>query len=159
MSSWHRIRAAWGSAILVATALLWGGCGGGDDPIDVEPDPAIAPFVGNWTALAMVVTSVANPDVSPDLIEEGATFSLNVQASGQYTANLIFLQQVSTEIGFISVSGSTVTLKREFPSPSTSTATYEFQGSLLTLDGPTEFDFNLDGEPEAAEGHIELQRS
>lgn len=158
MTRRNRIR-AWGSAILAGTALTVVGCGGGNDPVDVEPDPALAPFVGNWTALAMVVTSVANPDVSPDLIEEGATFTLNVQASGQYTANLIFLQQVSTEIGFISVSGSTVTLKREFPTRSTSTATYEFQGNLLILDGPTEFDFNLDGELEEATGHIELQRS
>jgi hypothetical protein len=107
----------------------------------------------------MVVTSVANPDVSPDLIQEGATFDLNVQPSGQYTASLIFLQQVSTEIGFVSVSGSTVTLKRDFPTKSTSTATYRFQGSLLILDGASEFDFNLDGEPEAATAHIELQRS
>jgi len=144
--------------ILLGLALLMAGCGAGGDPLDVEPDPALAPFVGDWSALAMVVTSVANPDISPDLIEEGASFSLNVQPSGQYTASLIFFQQVSTEIGFISVSGSTVTLKRESPTKSTSTATYEFQGSLLILDGPTEFDFNLDGELEAANGHIELQR-
>lgn len=158
MTRRNRISAL-GRAVFGGIALLAAACGGGDDPLNVEPDPALAPFVGNWTALAMVVTSVANPDVSPDLIEEGATFSLNIQASGQYTANLIFLQQVSTEIGFISVSGSTVTLKREFPTRSTSTATYEFQGNLLILDGPTEFDFNLDGEPEDALGHIELQRS
>lgn len=157
MSRRDRIR-AWRRAILGAVALVAVACGGGGDPLDVEPDPALAPFVGDWSALTMVVTSAANPDISPDLIEEGATFSLNVQASGQYTANLIFLQQVSTEIGFISVSGSTVTLKRDFPTRSTSTATYEFRGNLLILDGPTEFDFNLDGEPEEALGHIELQR-
>ncbi len=153
----NQVRARAG-AIALGAWLLTVGCGGSDGPTEV-PDPALAPFVGSWTALAMVVTSVANPDVSPDLIQEGATFDLNVQPSGQYTASLIFLQQVSTEIGFVSVSGSTVTLKRDFPTKSTSTATYRFQGSLLILDGASEFDFNLDGEPEAATAHIELQRS
>ena len=135
------------------------GCGGSDGPTEVDPDPALAPFVGSWTALAMVVTSVANPSISPDLIQEGATFSLNVQPSGQYTASLIFLEQVSTEIGFITVSGSTVTLKRDYPTQSTSTANYRFQGGLLILDGGTEFDFNLDGQPEPATAHFELQSS
>jgi hypothetical protein len=146
-------------AIAVGAFLLMAGCGGSTDPLEVEPDPALAPFVGDWTALAMVVTSLANPDIAPDIIEEGGSCSINVQPSGMYTAILTFFQQVSTEIGFLSVSGSTLTLKRESPPPkTTSTATYQFQGSLLILDGDTEFDFNLDGEPEAATAHIELQR-
>jgi hypothetical protein len=144
--------------LLVLAALLATACGDGNDPLDPEEDPALAPFVGEWTALSMVVASTANPDVAPDLIQEGATFDLNVQSSGQYTASLIFQQQVSTEIGFISVSGNVVTLSREFPTKSTSTATYLFQGGLLILDGDTEFDFNLDGTPEPARAHFELQR-
>ena len=147
-------------AVALGAWLLTVGCGGSDGPTEVDPDPALAPFVGDWTALAMVVTSVANPAVSPDIIEEGATFTLNVQPSGTYTAILTFAQQVSTEIGVLTVTGSTVTLKRESPPPTrTSTVAYRFQGSLLILDGTTEFDFNLDGESEAATAHIELRRS
>jgi len=107
--------------LLLVAALLGTACGGGDTPLEPENDPALAPFVGEWTALSMVVRSDANPDVAPDLIQEGATFNLNVQASGQYTASLIFQLQVSTEIGFLSVSGNTVTLRRDFPTRTTST--------------------------------------
>lgn len=141
-------------ALVVLTFLL-PGCG--DDP--VQADPAVAPFVGDWDAAALVVTSVANPDVHPDLIELGASFTLNVQASGQYTAILIFMGQASTEIGQIEVSGSTITLRRDFPTSSVSTATFAFQGSdRVTLDGDSEFDFNLDGTNEPARIHMEFVR-
>ena len=106
----------------------------------------------------MVLTNKANPDVAPDLIQEGAQFDLNVQPSGQYTAILTYLQQASTEIGFISVSGSTVILERNFPSAQTSTAVYRFSGGQLILDGDSEFDFNLDGTAEPAEAHIVLDK-
>ncbi len=139
---------------LLLTTLALAACG--TDP--VGPDPAIAPFVGDWEATKMVVTSLANPEVSLDLIEFGATFTVNIQPSGQYTAILIYTQQASTEIGTISVSGNTLTLHRDFPSASTSASIYALSGDSLTLDGETEFDFNLDGTPEAAVAHIELLR-
>jgi hypothetical protein len=106
----------------------------------------------------MVITSVANPDVSPDLIQLGATFSLNVQPSGQYTAILIYAEQASTEIGVLSVSGNVVTMTRSFPNVATSTALFVLEGSHLTLDGDTDFDFNLDGTTEPALAHFELTK-
>lgn len=145
-------------ALCLGVALALGACG--DDPADIDttPDPAIAPFVGDWRASAMVLTNKANPSVAPDLIAEGAQFDLNVQPSGQYTAILTYQQQASTEIGFLSVSGSVVTLQRTFPSAQTSTASYSFSGSTLTLVGDSEFDFNLDGTPEEATAEIVLQK-
>lgn len=135
------------------------GCGsGGTDPI--IPDPTVEPFVGDWEATEMLVTNVANPQVVADVLATGATFDLNVQPSGHYRATLVFQQQPLVEQGQLTASGSSLTLDRTFPQPpETSVSTYSFSGpDVLILDGPTEFDFNLDGTPEAADSHIELRR-
>ena len=152
-------RSWWGGALwsaLVATLLL-SACAGGDD--GTAPDLTVARFVGDWSASAFVLTSVANPDVHPDLIALGATFSLNVQPSGQYTAILLYAGDSLTELGRIEVSGSTVVLNRDFPNTSTSSSTFTFQGTnTLVLDGDSEFDFNLDGTAEPARAHLVLAK-
>lgn len=145
-----------GRLALVLVVVLATACGSSDKVLD--PDPLVSPLVGDWSATAMVLTSVANPDIHPDLISLGATFTINVQPSGQYTAILIYAEQASTEIGFLSVSGNVVTMTRSFPNTETTTAVYVLAGSKLTLDGDTRFDFNLDGSPEDALGHFELER-
>lgn len=143
---------------LAFAALVASSCGGGSTGPEENPD--VVPFVGSWRASSMVVTSKANPDISPDLVQEqGAQFDLNVQPSGQYTAILTYLLNTFTEIGFMSVSGNVITMERTHPPPpQTSTATYTLQGDVLTLDGDTEFDFNLDGTPEEARSRIVLTR-
>lgn len=139
-----------GLALLAAAAC-------GDET--VSADPALAALVGDWEATSLVVTNVANPAVAPDLIDLGATFDLNVQPSGQYTAILIVALQSSTEVGQISVSGASVTLRPTFPpGRAATTGTYELSGDALLIQGTTEFDFNLDGTPEPALARFELIR-
>ena len=145
-------RAAWAGAILLASVLA--GCGSES----LGPDEAVAPLVGVWDATGLVLTSVANPQVKPNLIALGASFRLNIQPSGQYTAILLYAQQGSTEIGTLSVSGNAITMRREFPSRSTSAAVFALAGDRMTMDGDSEFDFNLDGTPEPALAHFELVR-
>jgi len=147
-----RMWTAWGWALVSACILV--ACG----EEGVGPDPDVAPLVGDWDATSLVLTSVANPQVKPDLIALGAAFRLNIQPSGQYTAILLYAQQSSTEIGTLSVSGNTITMTRDFPSRSTSAAVFSLSGNRLTLDGDSEFDFNLDGTPEPALAHFELLR-
>jgi hypothetical protein len=143
-------------AMVAAVAVILTACSGNKS---TEPDPSLAPFVGDWTAQTMTLTDKANPDVHPDLIALGATFTLNVQASGQYTAILLYASQASTEIGNLEVSGQTVTLHETFPSSSTTAGTFSFQGDdQFTLDGDSEFDFNLDGTMEPALAHIVFVR-
>lgn len=142
--------------VVVWSVLAVAACGG-EDPLG--PDAALEPFVGDWKATSLVLTNIANPSVAPDLVELGATFTINIQPSGAYTAILIFQEQSQTEIGQVSVSGSNITLQREFPSPETTAGVYEFSDAdHLTIDGDTEFDFNLDGTPEPALVHFELER-
>lgn len=128
---------------------------GGDDP--VASDPRVSALVGDWEATSLVLTNTLNPALSADLIEMGATFDLNVQPSGQYTAILVFQGQAQTEIGKVSVDGDRLTLEPTVPAaqPST-TGTYSIQGSVLTLDGATAFDFNSDGTAEPATVHMEF---
>ena len=141
-----------------ATALILAACSGSSDT--VAPDPAVAPFVGDWSATSLVIAPVANPSASHDIITEyGATFSINVQPSGQYTAILIFAGQSSTQIGQVTVSGSSITLHPQVPpNEPDATSAYTFpDGDHLILDGGTEFRFNgQDLEPATA--HIELER-
>jgi hypothetical protein len=153
--AWNGMRMGAGRLALALVVVLATACGG-EDPVVV--DPLVSPLVGDWSATAMVVTSVANPDVAPELIALGASFTLNVQSSGQYTAILIYAQQASTEIGFLSVSGNVVTMTHSFPDTKTTSATYVLAGNRLTLDGDTDFDFNLDGTSEPAVAHFELER-
>ena len=120
------------------------------------PDKELEPFVGKWRAQAMVLTNSANPSVSVDLIEQGATFTLSILATGQYSASLAAFGQSNTEVGTIEVSGSQITISPTSPAGPPLVATFAFQGGLLVLDGASEFDFNQDGTPEAATAHIEL---
>jgi hypothetical protein len=143
----------WGA--FFATVLLITGCG--DD--GTGPDPAVAPLVGDWSAIELVMTSVANPDIAPELIGLGAAFKLNVQPSGQYTAVLLYAMQSATEIGWVTLSGNTLTLNRDFPTRSVSTSIYSLSGDTLTLDGDSRFDFNLDGTLEDALAHFVLVRN
>ncbi|NJD20499.1 MAG: hypothetical protein FIA95_14610 [Gemmatimonadetes bacterium] len=147
-----RRRTLWGGIAFLAVLLA--GCGGGS----TTPDPEIGALVGDWDATRLVLTSVANPQVKSDLIALGATFRLNIQPSGQYTAILLYSQQSSTEIGVLTVSGNTITMKRDFPSKSTSAALFALAGDRMTLDGDSGFDFNLDGTQEPALAHFELLR-
>jgi hypothetical protein len=144
----------------LALSLTWLGLssvgilGCSDDGTGV--DKALKPFVGKWRAQSMVLTNAANPAVSVDLVDEGATFTLSILATGQYSASLSALGQTNTEVGIIEVSGNQVTITPTSPVGPSLVATFAFQGDLLILDGTSEFDFNLDGTAEAATAHIEL---
>ena len=137
-------------ARIPALWLMFGavGCGGSGGPAGPRVDPGF--MVGEWIAESMVVTSKLNPDVAPDITEQGATFTLSVQPSGRYTAILSGYGQSSSESGMLTIEGSEVVFMRQLPSPEDSRATWEQVGSSVILTGETQFDFNLDGTTEAA---------
>jgi hypothetical protein len=112
--------------------------------------------VGTWQATELTLTNLANPDTSVDLIEQGATFTLSILATGQYSASLVIFGQPSQEVGSVSVSGNQITIAPN--GGSSTTGTWILQGNTVIVDGDTEFDFNVDGIPEAATVHMELIR-
>ena len=75
--------AARSSALWLAFFTI--GCGGGGEPSSDPVGPQTGPgfMVGDWIAESMVVTSLINPDVSPDIVQFGAAFTLTVQPSGK----------------------------------------------------------------------------
>lgn len=128
----------------------------GDDPQGPVLDPDVRPFVGTWDAEVFTVTSVADPSIVADLMEDGS-FNINVQPSGTYTATLTFGGIPLVEIGMLSVDGDQITLDPNDGPPASSL--YEFLADdYLSLEGPTDFDFNLDGTPDPAEAYIEIRK-
>lgn len=142
--------------MLALLAIVLPACG--DDPVTPPPDEdLVAPFVGTWDAAVFTVTSDADTSVVADLTIDGS-FVINVQASGLYTATLTFGGIPLVEIGQLRPSSDGfVTLQPNGGDPATSS--YDFvRADYLVLDGPTEFDFNLDTVLDPAQGYIELQR-
>lgn len=141
---------------LLALGLLAtpGGCG---DDASTGPADEIAFLVGDWEASRFLVRNAADPGVAPDLVALGATFTMNVQPSGQYTAVLTFQAVPNVQIGEITVDGGDLVLRVLQPCCRTDRAAFSQAGDgSVTLEGPTTFDFNLDGQPEAAEATIVL---
>jgi hypothetical protein len=140
-------------------ASLLVACGSSDPVATTQPDPAVEPFVGEWHALEFKVTSAQDADVWFDVVD-GGSFTLVVQPSGMYTAIVEFpsLSDPVVEVGQMSSVGSSITLRPQGGPAATSS--YQFDGpDLLILDGPTEFDFNDDGELDPAQAHIVLERA
>ncbi len=136
--------------------LVLGACGddGVEPPVDGTDD--ISAFVGRWDAEVFTVTSDADTSIVADLMENGS-FVIHVEPSGTYTATLTFGGFPLVEIGTLAVSGDFVILRPSGGDPATSA--YDFvRSDYLRLDGPTDFDFNLDGELDPAQAHIELQK-
>jgi hypothetical protein len=107
-------------------------------------------MVGSWIAESMVMTSLQNPEISPDIVQFGATFTLSVEPSGRYTAILSGYGQSSSESGMLSVEGTDLVFDRQLPTPGESRALWERDGSSVIFSGATNFDFNLDGTSEPA---------
>jgi hypothetical protein len=137
--------------LLLAFALILG-CS--DD--GTGPKKELEPLVGGWKASALVMTNRANPLISLDLVEMGASFTLSVLATGQYSASLTTFGATNTEVGTVTVSGNQVTISPASPEGPPLVAVWSFQGEALVLDGESEFDFNQDGATEPALAHIVL---
>ncbi len=120
-------------------------------------------LVGRWDATSMVLTSVDDPDISADLVQDerfGGSFELIIRADGSYEATLIVFGTPQGELGTLEVSGSTLIFHPDQDAGGTpGRATWSVSGDRLTLDGETTFDFNQDQQDEEATLHIELVRS
>ena len=154
----------WSRTIALVATVALGSCGGSTTELPTDP-PEIQPFVGRWDATVFRVTSDADTTIVADLIDIGGDFTLSIEASGTYTAQLSFTAtdslgiQPFVEIGQLSVTDGFVTLRPTVPPGSPASSAYTFvREDYLILDGPTEFDFNLDQEPDPAQLLAELQR-
>jgi hypothetical protein len=151
---WRRWNVRTGSLLLVAAIAA---CSA-DDPVGpITAEPEVAQFVGIWEAEVFRVTNDADPNQVANLLLNEGSFTMNVEESGTYTATLHFGGFPLVEIGQLSISANFVTLRPNGGDPATSEFVFQRQ-DYLVLDGPTDFDFNLDQILDPAQGHIELQR-
>jgi len=127
----------------------------------IEADPTVAAFVGTWDADSLTMTNAGDTTVVANLLDFGS-FVILIEPSGQYTATLTVLGSTGVEFGDLDANAatSTIQLNRSAPPPpAVSTSSYSFVADdYLVLDGASEFDFNLDQIPEAAQAHFELRR-
>ncbi len=132
--------------LLVIFVVLIGTIGCGNDPVDSAFNPDF--MVGDWLAESQVVTSVADPQVLADLTALGAVYTLSVQPSGRYTAISEGFGPSIAEFGNLTVDGPNVVYTPQFGEQSL--ALWEQLGESVILVSEVDFDFNLDGTPEAA---------
>lgn len=120
------------------------------------PGNELEPLLGSWKATSLVMTNQANPEISLDLLEQGAEFVLSILSTGQYSASLTAFGLTHTEVGTVEVSANQVTIAPTSPVGPALNATWSIQGGSLVLDGESSFDFNQDGEEEPSLAHIVL---
>ena len=133
--------------LVVIALVIVGTMGCGDDPMELVYEPDF--MVGEWLAESLVVTSVANPEVTADLTALGLVFTLSVQPSGRYTAIWEGFGSPFSQIGRLTVDGAEVVLIPQSPPGEESRAVWERVGESVILVGEADFDFDLDGTTEA----------
>ena len=125
--------------------------------VGVEPDD----LAGTWTSTSFVLTSVANPSMSMDLVaEEGAEVTLVLRADGTYTFTFTStVEETENETGTYTVSGSIMTVTPVTPDGlDPEDMTIARVGDTLTLTLDDEIVFGDGGNAEAAVLVIVLTR-
>jgi hypothetical protein len=134
--------------VMTVAALVAGlaACG---DSTGLTPED----LAGTWDATEMVFTNQADASESVDIIEDGASLTVTVNAAGTVSAVFDDGQGgTDSDSGTLGVDGSTLTIGGETYSAARS-------GDDLTLtDSTSEFDFDDDGSDEAATLVIRLVR-
>lgn len=144
--------------LLLVLVSTWVAACSNSSPL--EPAADFTDLIGDWEAYLLEVADADDPTVREDILALGATFRINFQPSGQYTAVLSFLGASQVEIGTASLDGNHLTLHRAVPSPDTSQATLTWLAAdRIRLEGSTRFDFGSDGTVEDAELLTELMRA
>ncbi len=127
-------------SFMLAAAIT--ACGSGDTPVDVSTNPLLLPFVGTWDATVLTIRSVADTSIVVDLLENGVSY-ITIYDSGNYQSTIAFGNAPFTEFGSLNVTSGVLTLKPNSGDPIT--RAYEFtSANIVRLDGPTDWDFNLD---------------
>ena len=125
--------------------------------VGVEPDD----LAGTWTSTSLILTSVADPTVSMDLVaEEGALVTLVLGADGTYTFTFVSnVEPTENETGTYTVSGSTMTVNPVTPAGlEPEVITIARVGDTLTLTLDDEIVFSAGSNAEAAVLVIVLTR-
>lgn len=130
--------------------------------IDNTVDPELVEvdfLVGRWESTEMLMISEADPEQVVDLVQAfDATFTLDVEPSGRYMAELALGGGTpQSETGSLAVEGDSLVFTPDAGPVSRSRFEVREDGRILALDGDAEFDFDGDFEAEPATLHLELE--
>ena len=123
--------------------------------VGLEPDD----LAGSWVASSMVFTSVANNELSVDIVvDESAVVTLVLGDDGSYSFSFVSSVETEEESGTYSVSGSTLTINTMLPEVlDPESMTISRDGDSMTLTMADTFDF-VDGQEVDATLVITLAR-
>ena len=144
------------TTVLVAALVV--GCNDSTDPGNVSEND----LAGVWTATQFLLTSTADPTVTVDMISQGGTFSLTINADGTFFEAGLFPgnpPKVENGSGTYVIQGTNLILT-EADDPVPFVLAFVLSGNTLTLSSTDEtFDFDGDGVEEAATLEMVLTRS
>jgi hypothetical protein len=146
------------SALALLSVATLAGCG--DD--GTKPDLiTVADFEGSWETLTYRVTNAAIPAVTLEIISMGASLEWDADDSGHFTGSAVIPAALAGQDLNLTVQGTfslisqdsvAINFNPEIPPFLTQMrAEFELSGNVLTfLDENSEFDFDMDGNQEAA---------
>ena len=113
----------------------------GTDATGTDTSTEPADLAGTWTTTAFVLTSVANPAASIDLVaEDGAVMTLVLGADGTYTFSFVSnAEPDENEAGTYTVSGTTLTVTPTNGPQETMAIFRDGDTMTLTLDDRAQF--------------------
>lgn len=143
-------------ALILALAAFSAACAPGETPVAPSANPLLEPFVGTWDATVLTIRSVADTSIVVDLLENGVSY-ISIYESGNYQSTIAFGGTPFTEFGAMEVSAGVVTLRPNNADPVT--RTYQFTSAdHVRLEGPTDWDFNLDTVDDPATLVMEMRK-
>jgi hypothetical protein len=148
----------WVSVLVVILLVVFSGCGDdGSKPNLIT----IADFEGSWETLTYRITSSANPALTLEIISLGATMEWDADDRGNFDGSAFIPAALAGQDLDLDVQGTFSLLSQdsvlivfipEYPPFLTQTrAEFSLVGDLLSFDDEnSEFDFDADGQMEAA---------
>lgn len=145
-------------AVVLLTGTVFIGCGDDDG---TEPEQiTLADLAGLWEAQSYELTSNAAPEISMDLVVLGGSFTIDADATGDFTGTAGIPEAVGGPLTLpflgtfelVTQDSMRVTFNPEIPPFLTNfTGWFELSGNTMhMIDENTSFDFDQDGVEEPA---------
>ena len=143
------------TAVFAAAALL-GGCSDSNEP---NGDVTLADLAGTWQVTKWEYTNTANTSETIDLKALGASATLTLEGSGDYSISGTFGGVPINLTGTYAVNGSTLVINED-GADGPQTVSFTLSGDTWTITGlDGDWDFDEDGTDDAATLIIVFTRS
>ncbi len=137
-----------------------------DSATDTDDNGEQNSLTGTWTATKFEFTNKDNPAQTIDLVQQGFSVTIKIEADGSYALTIAFAGQVrEQEEGTITIDGNQITVDPEGDDPDDpedDPITTEFELSDNTLKfniENTSWDFDNDGTDEAASLEVIFEKN